>query len=316
MVRFLSSEVDLLGRLTARSFTSLESSGRSAEMLLVDTGSSLEYNFVFLNLNRSVPAAVARKQKWFVDKRFRQALSMAIDRESIVRLVYSSRAAPLWSHVPPGNRQWAADLPKPPRSVGVAKDLLRSAGFSWNSAGKLVDPGGAAVAFSILVSQSAPDRRQMAAILSSDWRELGIAVQVAALEFRVVLDRVLQTKDYEACLLGLGGGDADPNPEMNVWLSSGSMHLWSPLQKIPMTPWEAKIDGLMKRQMITLDVEKRRKLYYEAQKTIAEELPVISLASPNILAAARRGLGNFRPAILDSYTLWNAEHLYWTERRR
>jgi len=41
-----------------------------------------------------------------------------------------------------------------------------------------------------------------------------------------MIDRVFQSFDYEAAIMALGGGDADPNPEMNVWLSSGSTHLW------------------------------------------------------------------------------------------
>ena len=47
------------------------------------------------------------------------------------------------------------------------------------------------------------------------------------------------------------------------------------------------------------------------QQIAAENLPLICLASPNILVAARKGLGNFQPAVLDHYTLWNVEQLYW-----
>ena len=42
-----------------------------------------------------------------------------------------------------------------------------------------------------------------------------------------------------------------------------------------------------------------------------ENLPLIPLVSPNILVGARKDLGNFRPALLDHYTLWNVEELYW-----
>ena len=61
-------------------------------------------------------------------------------------------------------------------------------------------------------------------------------VQVVPLEFRALLDRVFQTFDYDASMLGLGGGDADPNGEMNVWLSRGSNHLWRLGQTTPATP--------------------------------------------------------------------------------
>jgi hypothetical protein len=44
---------------------------------------------------------------------------------------------------------------------------------------------------------------------------------------------------------------------------------------------------------------------------LADNLPLIYLASPNILVGAKRALGNFRPAVLDHYTLWNVEELFW-----
>src|ERR1019366_3174796 len=56
--------------------------------------------------------------------------------------------------------------------------------------------------------------------------------------------------DYEACLLSLASGDADPNADMNVWLSSGPTHPWNPQRPSPATAWEAEIDGLMRRQMV------------------------------------------------------------------
>ena len=58
----------------------------------------------------------------------------------------------------------------------------------------------------------------------------------------------------------------------------------------------------------------RKRLYDRVQQIVAEELPIICLASPDILVGARAGLGNFRPAILDHYVLSNAEELYWRER--
>jgi ABC-type dipeptide/oligopeptide/nickel transport system permease component len=43
---------------------------------------------------------------------------------------------------------------------------------------------------------------------------------------------------YEAAVMGLVSGDADPTSEMNVWLSSGETYLWHPRQEKPSTPWE------------------------------------------------------------------------------
>ena len=135
-------------------------------------------------------------------------------------------------------------------------------------------------------------------------------VQVVPLEFRALVDRVFQNFDYNASVLGLGGGDADPNGEMNVWMSSGSNHLWRLGQKAPATPWEDEIDRLMQKQLITLDHRERKRLYDRVQTIGAEQLPMIFLAAPHILVGARADLGNFQPSVLDHYTLWNVERMF------
>jgi len=136
-------------------------------------------------------------------------------------------------------------------------------------------------------------------------------------EFRGLLDRIMSTFDYEACVLGLANGDADPGSEMSVWPSNGSTHLWD-LNKgeldraRPGTPWQAEIDLLMASQMRSADVKERKRLYDRVQQLVAANLPIIPLVSPDVLAGAKSGLRNFRPAVLLPYALWNAEELYWS----
>ena len=110
----------------------------------------------------------------------------------------------------------------------------------------------------------------------------------------------------------LASGDADPNSEMSVWLSDGGLHLWN-LSGKPGTPWEGEIDRLMRLQMITLEYPERRRRYDQMQELVSENLPIICLASPHVLVAATSRLVNFKPAVLRSYALWNAEVLYLRE---
>ena len=133
---------------------------------------------------------------------------------------------------------------------------------------------------------------------------------------RSVIDRVLQTRDYDACILALGGGDADPNVEMNVWLSSGPTHLWNPGQASPQTAWEAEIDRLMRLQLVTMGHDERKTLYDRVQQLVAENLPIIPLVAPHVVVGAKDALEDFRPAILAPYVLWNAEELAWPRSPR
>ena len=315
VVRFQTGETDVLNRISSVNYSLLAKEQQTKGYRLYDLGPGLEYNFLFFNLNDLGQAGlpqVARKQAWFQQRAFRQAVSEAIDRDGIVRLVYQGHAAPLWGHVTPGNRLWINEaLARPPRSVSKARQLLAGAGFKWDGDGALVDPAGAPVDFSIVTSAGNAARTQMATMVQADLKELGMQVHVVPMEFRSLLDRVLKSYDYEACVLGLVGGDADPNPEMNVLVSSGSTHLWHPAQKQPATPWEAEIDRLMQQQMTAMDYAERKRLYDRVQQLMADELPLICLASPDILVGAKNGLANFKPAILDDYVLWNAEGFYW-----
>lgn len=316
VLRFQSGETDVISRLGAENFSLL--SRQPGAYTMVDGGPGLEYNFLFFNLSdptEKTAAEIVQRQKWFREVKFRQAVSAAVDREAIVRLVYQGRGAPLWGLVTPGNRRWQdGKLPHPARSLERARTLLKEAGFSWTTASSgqsaLMDSSGRPVEFSIITSSSNADRAKMAALVQDDLKQLGMRAQVVPLEFRSLLDRVMQTKEYDACVLGVVSGDADPNVDINVWLSSGGMHLWSPSQAHPSTPWEAEIDRLIDEQMYAQTFEQRKKLYDRTQELLWEYQPMIFLASPDILTGAKKLVGNFRPTVLEPYVLWNVDQLY------
>jgi peptide/nickel transport system substrate-binding protein len=312
-VRFKSGETDLISRLSAANFAVIAGEA-SAARRLEDLGAGLDYTFLFFNLNDLDAAklpSVARNQVWFRQTAFRQAVSAAIDRAGMVRLVYQGRATPLAAHVTPGNKLWVnTALPRPQRSLARARELLARAGFVMKE-GELRDATGTPVVFTIVTNAANASRVQMATIIQDDLRELGIQVQVVPLENRALLDRVLKTHDYDAALMALTSGDADPTSEMNVWVSSGSTHLWRLGAPAPLGPWEKEMDELMQRQLVTLDGAARKRVYDRVQQLVADNLPMIPLVSPNVLVGARSGLGNFRPAILDPQVLWNIDELFW-----
>jgi peptide/nickel transport system substrate-binding protein len=309
-IRFQAGDTDVINRLNAEDYSVLEKD-QHAGFHLQDIGSSLEFNFLFFNLNTTLPAQLSQKQLWFRDTRFRQAVSLSIDRNAIVRVVYQGRGTPLWTPVTPANKFWAdTSIPHTPRSVDDAKKLLKTAGFSWRNDGTLLDRSGVPVEFTIVTSASNAQRVKMATLIQADLKDVGIQVQVVPLEFHSVLDRIFQTHDYEAAVLGLGAGDVDPSAEMNVWKSTGNDHVWDLGEAHPSTTWEAEIDQLMEEQLSTLKLDKRKALYDRVQAILAEQLPIICLASPDILVGAKNSVENFQPSVLDPHTLWNSSEIY------
>ncbi len=316
-MRFEAGEIDVVNRLSAANFAALKQYQQARGFRLYDAGPGLEYDFLFFNLNELSPTkfpAIAQKQSWFRQVAFRQAVSAAIDRQAIVRMVYRGRASPLWAQVTPGNKLWVNRLiPQGSRDVAKARELLQGAGFSWTAEGGLIDSQKNRVQFSIIYNAGNRQQSEMATLIQADLTEIGMEVNLAPLEFRTVLDRIFKTHEYEASIMALASGDADPNSEMNVWTSDGSTHVWN------LTPghnprWQQEIDRLMQEQMITLDYQQRKRLYDRVQELVWENLPIICLASPDILVGAKQEIGNFRPAILNSHTLWNVEQLFFREQ--
>jgi peptide/nickel transport system substrate-binding protein len=310
-VRFQSGELDVVTTLTADTFTALEGNAKG-EQRVHDAGPGLEYSFLVFNLNERSPSAIVqRKQRWFKQVAFRRAVSAAIDRESVVRIVYHGLGDPINVPVTKGNPQWINNAILPtPRSLEHARKLLKDSSFSWKD-GVLIDSDGEPVAFSILVSSSSSQRGRMATIVQDDLRQLGMQVSVVSADSRGVQDRVLNRQHYEAALMALASGDADPNSDINMWVANGSLRMWN--MKGHITDWEREIDSLMRHQMVTLDYRKRKQLYDRVQQLISDNLPIICIASPHILFGASTRLQRLRPAVLRPYALWNADELYLDE---
>jgi peptide/nickel transport system substrate-binding protein len=315
VMRFQSGESDVIHRLGGRNFAVLEKEQQRRGYEMRDIGPGLEFSFLVVNLAplpANISPQIAAHQEFLRRKSFRQAVSAAIDRDAIVKLVYDGRAVPLAVPVPAGNREWLdSRIPPPVRSVEKARKILRADGFHWARDGALLDPAGKPVEFSIIVSNNNPERLQMATLMQDDLKQIGIKVGVVPLEFRSLLERVQRTHEFESAILSLSGSDADPNPDMPIWRSSGGNHLWNPNQPRPATPWEAEIDTLMGRQLVTRDHTARKQMFDRVQEILADQQPVIALVTPHVLVGARRDLANFRPAILEPNTLWNVEQLYW-----
>jgi peptide/nickel transport system substrate-binding protein len=320
VIRFQSGDLDIIDNVSAENYAALEKEQTAKHYRIQDLGPGMEYDFLFFNLNdlssKRLPEIV-RKQQWFRKDAFRQAVSAGIDREAIVRLAYHGRATSLSSQVTPANKLWLnTALPHPVQSLKKAQELLRSGGFSRRQDGKLVDEQGDLIEFSIITNPGNVQRTKMATIVQEDLSRLGMEVHIVPLEGRSLSTRWQDSFDYEASVLGLLSGDADPTPETGMWSSTGGFHIWAQNETHPVTPWQAELDRLMQQQMTTLDYKKRKKLYDRVQEIVAQYQPVICLVSPNIMVGAKDSIEGISPAVLSHHLLWNVEQLYWTPGSR
>jgi peptide/nickel transport system substrate-binding protein len=271
-------------------------------------GPSLDTEQLWFNQRPGAPIA-PHKRAWFRSQAFRVAISEAINRTDLARVVYSSHAQPAHGPVSPVNTLWFnSTLPALAYSPASALRRLQQDGFRLQN-GVLHDRNGNSVEFSIVTNSGNQSRERMAAMIQQDLSAIGVKVNIATLDFPSLIERFAQTFDYEACLLGMVNVDLDPNAQMSVWLSSGDNHQWNPAQSKPEKGWEAEIDRLMRAQSSALDNKVRKTYFDRVQRIAAEQAPFLYLINKNALAAISPRISGSQPAALRPETYWNIEQL-------
>lgn len=276
---------------------------------IVNAGISPDADGLWFNL---VPdAAATASRPWLATTAFRRALSMAVDRQAIVDTVYLGEAVALFGPVTPGYGDWyVADLPKPPHDLAAARALLAEAGLSdADGDGMLDDASGAPARFSILTQAGHTIRQRTASVVQEELRKVGLSVDIESADPQTLVGRFGRGQ-YDTIYFGFQAGTIDPVGLGAFWMSSGPLHVWNPGQASPETSWEARIDDLFNQQATTLDRAERIRLFAEAQRLFATELPMIHFAAPRVTIAMNGRVGGARPSVLLPPVLWNAEQLF------
>lgn len=305
MLRFKRNEVDLINSLDSEYFDKLAT---TSPQLVHDAGPSLDSEQMWFNEVQKSPLP-AYKKNWFRSAAFRRAISEAINRDDLARVVFRGHAQAAIGPISPSNKFWFnARLKSQTYSPDTALKTLQNEGFRMEN-GALKDKEGNAVVFSIITNAGNKYRERMATMIQEDLQKIGIHVNVVTLDFPSLIERMTQSFDYEAILLGLTNTGLDPNEQMNVWLSSSENHQWNPSEKTPETAWEAEIDRLMRIQASSSDEKKRKEAFDRVQEIVVEQAPFLYLVNKNALSAVAATLKEANPVILPPQTYWNAERL-------
>ena len=305
MLRLVRGEIGFINSLDAEYFDKLAT---QAPTMVYDAGVSLDSEQMWFNQVAGSPL-LAYKKAWFTSTNFRRAISGAINREDLARVVFRGHARPAVSWISPANKFWFNSKLQPhPFDRKAALDILASEGFHMRK-GTLYDRDGHLVEFSIITNAGNKYRERMATMIQQDLAAIGIRVNIVTLDFPSLIERITRTFDYEACLLGLVNNDLDPNLQMNVWLSSAENHQWNPGQKAPATAWEAEIDSLMRTQASALDQRKRKQAVDKVQEIVWQQEPFIYLVNKNALSAVSPKLHNAHPVVLRPQVYWNIDQL-------
>ena len=142
------------------------------------------------------------------DPAVRRAAAMSLDRNSMVRGIYQGYCEPINSWLPPVS-PWAA--PDGTRNIfdrKAARELLLSAGYRFNYAGRLLRPDGTpfpAVKLLSPLARVAPTTAEMAERIAASLNAAGFDVDVEPMDFSAMVAR-LDRKDYSLAVLAWSMG--------------------------------------------------------------------------------------------------------------
>ena len=313
LLRFRRGELHLVDKVEPEAFARLNKEMPGSTH---DAGPSLDAEFFWFNLRPDAPFPTY-KRRWFQSKLFRQAVSAAVNRDDIIRLVYRGYAHAAVGPVSPANKLWFnSRLHTLKYDRQEALNLLRADGFRLEGS-TLRDRDGNVVEFSLITNAGSRTREQIGTMLQQDLAKIGIRINFLPMEFQSLVERITKSQQYEACLLGFSNVEIDPNSQMNIWRSSGNLHAWNPVEPHAATPWEAEMDRLTEQQHSSIENDARKKAWDRLQELVSEEQPIIYLVHPDVLLAISPSVRHTEPTPLPPHLYWNIENMTLdaTERR-
>jgi peptide/nickel transport system substrate-binding protein len=195
---------------------------------------------------------------------------------------------------------WAynPNIKKYPYDLNKAKQLLNSAGWSDTDEDGILDKNGKTFEFTIITNQGNAQRLRTATIIQWRLGMAGIKVNILVLEWSTFINERIDTRRFEAVLLGWGIG-LDPD-QYDIWHSSKTGE-----KEFNFISYNNKeVDQLLEDGRGTFDQAKRKKAYFKFQEILAEEVPYIFLYVPYALPIVHKRIKNIHPTPLGiSYNL-------------
>lgn len=241
----------------------------------------------------------------FQDKRVRQALAYALDREAIEQVVWQGFSQVTHSSIPIAS--WAygggAITPQYAYDPGRAEALLDEAGWIRGSDG-VREKDGLRFSFTNWTYAGSKQTADYITILQQQWGAIGIEVTPRTEDAAVWLDRINNTHDFEVVTTSYGfGGDPD---QTNLWHSERSTPAGGNITGYA----NPEVDALLEAAVAELDPAVRKEIYLQFQNILAEELPAFPLSNPAGLDGLTKRVHNVIPNSFNPR--WNA-HTWWVD---
>ena len=315
LLQFRSGSLDSIG-VSPEYFSLLKKEEDRGNFTIYNGGPDYGTSFLSFNLNQGKrngkPLVDPIKSRWFNNLNFRRAIAYAIDRDRMINNIYRGLGEPQNSPISAQSPYYDKKIQGYNYNPEKAQQLLLKEGFRYNEKGELLDDKGNRVQFTLMTNAGNKIREALGSQIKQDLAKIGIKVDYSPIAFNVLVDKLSNSLDWEAHLLGFTGGNEPHAP--NIWYTDGNLHTFNqqpqagPLEGQTFSDWEKKIAELNVKGSQELDPEKRKQIYAEAQELVSEYLPFIYLVTPYSLAAVRNRFEGIEYSALGG-AFWNIDQI-------
>lgn len=245
---------------------------------------SLSYTYLGFNL----------RLKKFQDPRVREALSLAINRQELVNILFFKHAKVCTGPFLPGTPAFNNSVHAPTQNIKKAKELLREAGYDAKHP----------FTFEIATSNSSSIRPYAAEILQYQLKKAGVIVKLRVMEWQAFLNMVVFPHKFDSVLLGWG---LSPTPDPYLFWHSdsdkkGGFNLVGYHNK--------KMDTLIEKSQSIIDKKRLGMMWQKMFKIITDDNPYLFLYIPNSITAVNKKIKHVEPAIggiWHNYITWEKD---------
>ena len=247
------------------------------------------------------------------DKRIRQALLYAVDRQALVQALFQGKQPVAGSYLPPKHYGYDSSISTNTYNPDRSKQLFTEAGWTAGPDGILRNAQGER--FSVTIGTTAGNRvrEDVEQIIQSQWRKVGVDLKVSNQPARVFFGDTTRHREFDLA--------------MYAWVQSPtsdceSLYTTDNIPSVQNAYNGQNFAGFSSPEMdkvchaipTELDQAKRVAMLKRSEQILADELPVLPLYYRVDITSTKNGLKNWLPTGLnDSQITWNAEQWAWVQ---
>lgn len=225
----------------------------------------------------------------FKDKRVRQAITAAINKDELIQGVLFGMGQKATGPMIPGRWAYNPHVKDIAYDPTHARKLLAEAGWTPGEDG-ILQKDGKQLRFTILTNQGNQQRLMTAQIIQQRLKQVGIDVRIRIVEWAAFLKEFIDKGNFEVVLL--------------AWLTSQDPDMYDIWHSSKTKPGELnfigynnpEVDRLLEEGRSTFDIEKRKKAYFRIQDILADEQPYTFLYVPDALPVVSSRIHGIEPA--------------------